>query len=252
MSAHGIEQPDEAISANAGAFPSSGKRRISIRPAPLQNGNGHVGKPANPTPTSIAVIDDRPLLRECMSMFLSTLYEAPINSCATADDFFSFQTDSNSTLIILGVSDQRKDDVFDEIARLRDGCAGCPVLLMIDSCDLDLVKKAIRKGARGVIPTNLTVEVATEAIGLVVAGGAYIPAECLDEEDAPEVKGSTAKAGVLTARELEVMMLLRAGKQNKQIAHLLGLSDGTVKVHIHNMMRKLGTTNRTETIMVPI
>lgn len=49
-----------------------------------------------------------------------------------------------------------------------------------------------------------------------------------------------------TPRELEIVLLVRAGKPNKLIAHALGIAESTVKVHIRNLMRKTRTTNRVQ------
>jgi DNA-binding NarL/FixJ family response regulator len=50
----------------------------------------------------------------------------------------------------------------------------------------------------------------------------------------------------LTAREKEILLLVADGNSNREIARSLGLSEGTVKIHLNNMFRKLGVTNRTE------
>ena len=49
----------------------------------------------------------------------------------------------------------------------------------------------------------------------------------------------------LTTRERQIVLVLSEGLSNKEIARRLGLSDGTVKVHLHNIFGKLGTANRT-------
>jgi DNA-binding NarL/FixJ family response regulator len=54
--------------------------------------------------------------------------------------------------------------------------------------------------------------------------------------------------GGLTAREAQIVELLRSGKPNKQIAFELDLSLGTVKVHLHNIMKKLGAHNRLQVL----
>jgi DNA-binding NarL/FixJ family response regulator len=51
---------------------------------------------------------------------------------------------------------------------------------------------------------------------------------------------------LLTMREIEVVHAIRVGKSNKIIAFELGMSEGTVKAHVHNIMRKIGAANRTE------
>lgn len=200
-------------------------------------------------PATVAVVDRRPLLRDCMSLFLSTLYNVPISSCASVDEFLASRSDKDPSLVLLSAIDERRNELLEDLDRLCQECAGCPILVILNTCNFDLVSETLQKGAAGVLPTNLTTEVAAEAIGLVIAGGTFIPRECLERETRPAAANTPYRPGVLTPRETEILTLLRSGKQNKQIAHVLGLSEGTVKVHLHNMMRKLGTANRTETIM---
>ena len=52
----------------------------------------------------------------------------------------------------------------------------------------------------------------------------------------------------MTPRQTTVLSLLQQGKANKIIAYELGMSESTVKVHIRNIMRKMGATNRTQAI----
>jgi DNA-binding NarL/FixJ family response regulator len=52
--------------------------------------------------------------------------------------------------------------------------------------------------------------------------------------------------GRLTSRQMMVLSHLQQGKANKIIAHELNMSESTVKVHVRNIMRKMGATNRTE------
>jgi DNA-binding NarL/FixJ family response regulator len=53
----------------------------------------------------------------------------------------------------------------------------------------------------------------------------------------------------LSARELEVLALLAAGRSNKEIARALHVTEGTVKTHTNNLYRKLGARNRTEAVV---
>ena len=56
--------------------------------------------------------------------------------------------------------------------------------------------------------------------------------------------------GPLTSREMTVLALLGEGKKNKQIASALGLSEGTVKMHVMSICKKLEATNRTHVVIV--
>jgi DNA-binding NarL/FixJ family response regulator len=49
----------------------------------------------------------------------------------------------------------------------------------------------------------------------------------------------------LTMREMEVLALMRADKTNKEIASALDISEGTVKIHVHHILSKLGVDSRT-------
>ncbi len=89
------------------------------------------------------------------------------------------------------------------------------------------------------------------AIRFVTAGGVFAPVDLLlaDEvKDAPVRDEAAPPAGLLTPRQMTVLTLLQQGKANKIIAYELGMSESTVKVHIRNIMRKMGATNRTQAI----
>jgi DNA-binding NarL/FixJ family response regulator len=53
----------------------------------------------------------------------------------------------------------------------------------------------------------------------------------------------------LTQRQREVLECLRLGKSNKQIAYELGLSEGTVKIHVTAIFKSLGVKNRTQAVI---
>ena len=113
----------------------------------------------------------------------------------------------------------------------------------------------LRSGAKGYIPTSLPMGVGIEALALVRAGGVYGPVSMLLDkvppppsrpvEIIPEPEDEEAD-NQFTPRQLDVIESLRRGKPNKLIAYELNMCEGTVKVHIRNIMRKLKATNRTE------
>jgi DNA-binding NarL/FixJ family response regulator len=199
-------------------------------------------------PRRIAVIESRSLLRDCFSMFFSTLYDSTIEAFENVDEMLRSHEPDQHKLIVMGWNGNSRQLMLGQLSKLCRECGHSPVIVMQDDCDYALVCEALRAGARGVVTTALSADVATEAIGMVMAGGSFIPAESMmqpSNQSRPQVNPKTR----LTAREGQVLELLKAGKQNKQIAFSLSLSEGTVKVHLHNMMKKLGTTNRTQTIV---
>ena len=141
-----------------------------------------------------------------------------------------------------------------DIAVLRETFATTQLVVLSDATDLDpaVVKGMLNQGASGFILTSQTgLQMMVSALAMVAAGGTFVPREVLFFEAAvkPSATKEPRRAGRLTAREQEVLQLLKQGKPNKLIAYELHLSESTVKVHIRNTMRKVGSTNRTHTAM---
>jgi DNA-binding NarL/FixJ family response regulator len=140
---------------------------------------------------------------------------------------------------------------------------GRPLVLLSDHDDADTVILAVKAGVRGFVPTRLDPAVAVQALSFVVAGGVFFPPSALLERglraDIAEGPGASQPNGrgeainghhhglaALTARQQEVLRLLRQGSSNKVIARLLDMRESTVKVHVRQIMRKLGAANRTQ------
>ena len=121
---------------------------------------------------------------------------------------------------------------------------------------------ALENGAAGYIPKSSSAKVLLGALQLVLAGGVYLPEQAIRSDRVADFAGAPPSAGVraddpfsqlsggagdhLTPRQREVLTRLRDGKSNKQIAHELGLTEGTVKVHVTAILRHLGVRNRTQ------
>jgi DNA-binding NarL/FixJ family response regulator len=82
----------------------------------------------------------------------------------------------------------------------------------------------------------------------VKAGGTFAPLDLLltPRPDPVREAPSVSQQSRLTSRQVMVLGHLQQGKANKIIAHELGMSESTVKVHVRNIMRKMGATNRTQ------
>ena len=101
----------------------------------------------------------------------------------------------------------------------------------------------------GLLPMNLPIDQWTPMLRLVLSGDCFVPARLLDHEpEGHEVSGTRENNcdAALTPREREVLTLVAVGKRNKIIAHELGLSEHTVKLHLHNVITKIDVSNRTE------
>ncbi|MBU2408692.1 MAG: response regulator transcription factor, partial [Gammaproteobacteria bacterium] len=128
---------------------------------------------------------------------------------------------------------------------------------------------ALELGVLGFIPKAYSPEVMLSAVRLVLAGGVYVPPMMLSAVPPGIVAGvangalpvpARGPAGgsqqtlehlrnVLTDRQVEVLQLLSQGKPNKLIGRALGISEGTVKIHLAAIFRALNVRNRTEAVV---
>ena len=141
-----------------------------------------------------------------------------------------------------------------DIAALRDAFATTQLVVLSDATTMDpaVVKSVLNQGASGFILTSQTgLQMLVSALGLVASGGTFVPKQMLFYQDNMHQTSTKEpkQKGQLTARELDVLKLVKQGKPNKLIAYELNLSESTVKVHIRNTMRKMGSTNRTHVAM---
>ena len=105
--------------------------------------------------------------------------------------------------------------------------------------DRDLLT-AVARGAYGVIFKDATPSALVQSLRRVVDGRRFFP---LTNGNGNAINGNVLM--VLTEREREIMHLVAEGLANKEVGRLLNISDGTIKVHLHHIYRKLAITNRT-------
>jgi DNA-binding CsgD family transcriptional regulator len=115
---------------------------------------------------------------------------------------------------------------------------------------------AIRNGATGYFPLSTKASVLKHALPLILLGEIYIPACALrlDHGHAmPRPEGLVPRTrnadGGLTPRQCETIAMLGEGKSNKEIAREMRVLEGTVKLHVRGILRKLGVRNRTEAVL---
>lgn len=144
------------------------------------------------------------------------------------------------------------------LERVRSEHPTLPVIVLSGSDDPAVMRSVLDLGALGFIPKAYSPEVMLSAIRLVMAGGVFVPAMMMQPgvsmtADKPAADGDEpsveALRKLLTERQVEVLRLLSNGKPNKLIARDLGISEGTVKIHLAAIFRALNVRNRTEAVV---
>jgi DNA-binding NarL/FixJ family response regulator len=200
----------------------------------------------------MAVIDEKSFTRECIIRSLQALDDRlHIVSFATCDD--CLQNIGSNEIILYHVYEASGNWNNNNLKlfSFRKLLKTVPVIILSDFDCPDSLVEMFENGARGFIPTdNTTPEQIIEIIGLVKVGGIFLPLSSLALRKAKRSSATTKTltSNQFTPSELSVLDRLKLGKANKLIAHELGVSESTVKVHIGRIMKKLKVTNRTQIV----
>jgi DNA-binding NarL/FixJ family response regulator len=134
---------------------------------------------------------------------------------------------------------------LETIKLLREEFDDVRVLIFSNYASGEEVFQAMRAGAAGFVVKEMALDRLLEAIRKVHQGEQYIPPEI-----ATRMSGRLLSQ--LSARELEVLQLIAKGLSNKEIGAALHVVEGTVKIHITNILAKLGVSDRTQAIVVAV
>lgn len=203
-------------------------------------------------PGYIALIDTRVLERECLA---HTLRHHQIDrKVMTFSDMAEWRRASGdiglpcAVLFNAGNMAVNGEELVAEIANMVEAVSPAAVIILSDDQEINAILKIIALGVNGYIPSSISIEVCIQAISLAIAGGRFIPASSLlgIQELLGFTAAKTPSVMEFTNRQSAVAEALRCGKANKDIASELNLCESTIKVHIRNIMKKLGATNRAE------
>lgn len=193
----------------------------------------------------ILVIDDHPMCREALSELLRQRYPAGVLTVESSPDTALDVLGGEAQTLV--VADRATCDAGGVSAeQLCHAAANAAVIVMDDRFDASAARRALAAGARGYIPKTHPRELVDAAIGLVAAGGLYLPQE-------GEADGGASGSGPprrLSKRQSEVLDLLLQGCTNREIAAALGISLPTVKLHVQAILNATGARNRTEAALL--
>jgi DNA-binding NarL/FixJ family response regulator len=202
---------------------------------------------------TIVVIESRVLVRDCLVRAIQAANELNLVGVANVDDALEVSAARGADLFLLSLADPLKIvHHAQNIARLISE-RGAPVTVLGDDETFDEIAQMFDMGVVGYISTDLSAEVVGESLRLVLAGGKFVPASvlvtarftnCLQTLPLEQYKG------MFTERQIGVLEALSLGKANKVIANELKMKEGTVKVYVRNLMRRLKARNRTELALI--
>lgn len=198
---------------------------------------------------TVMLVDDHPLLIKGLKQLLE--FESDIEVVAEASNGASAVKEAvehDPDLIILDLNMQGMDGIQTLKSMRKEGVTSRIVMLTVSDQDEDVVA-AITAGADGYLLKDMDPEELLDQLRRAINGKMVLSA-ALTEVLATAIRkpASRQQADInnLTNREYEILTLIAKGMSNKVIARELGISDGTVKVHVKHLLKKLGLRSRVE------
>jgi DNA-binding NarL/FixJ family response regulator len=194
----------------------------------------------------VLCVDDHPLIREGIAAILEgesdmRLVGEAMNGREAIESFRRHRPDV--TLMDLRMPDM---DGVEAIARIRSEFSDARIIVLTSYAGDALALGALTAGASGYLLKNMLRRDMLDAIRAVHTGKRQIPREIATKI------AEHASDDALTAREIDVLRHVAAGRSNKAIATELKISESTVKAHVKAILAKLDADGRTHGVMIAV
>lgn len=206
----------------------------------------------------ILIADDHELFLQGLLFILKKQYsDAQIITANNYTEIFDLLTKQKNFDLIITDLAMPGANWLDALKRIHQECPNVPIIIISAVFERSILQKTFDIGVSGYISKSFSNKLIIGAINLVLAGGIYIPQELLNAdalstpeqislllETPADSENPDADTKILTPRQRDVLNCLAKGMSNKSIARELGLSEGTVKIHITLILRALDVSNR--------
>ena len=203
--------------------------------------------PGDGRPTRVVLVDDHPMLRAGTQAALQAHADLAVVGVANdgAEALRLSETLQPDVLVLdIGLPDMSGVEVA---RKVRATCPDIAILILSAHASPAYVRSLRNIGVRGFVSKTVSGDQLAEAVRRVAGGSMVIDlAGGSAENQAAEDLSAEAAEERLTARELEVLERLAAGRRNMEIAAELNVSLNTVEFHVRHVLAKLGTRSRTE------
>ena len=194
---------------------------------------------------SVLIADDHRLVLDILSLYLSAQIDISVKTASDVEAAAELlKTDGSFDVILLDYNMPGMHGLkgLDRIMRLN---APKPVAILTGNPTRRMMDEALEAGAAGILPKTMPAKSLANAIRFIHAGETYMPLSLMRDE----MNSSSSNGGPLSAREMTVLAFLGEGKQNKEIANELTLSEATIKMHVKSICKKLDANNRTHAVI---
>jgi DNA-binding NarL/FixJ family response regulator len=194
----------------------------------------------------VLCVDDHPSVRDGLSAIIDLQPDMTlVGEAATGQEALQQFRSLRPDITLL---DLRLPDIsgFDVIRKVRAEAPNARIIVLSSfEGDAD-IRRALDAGAQGYVVKGMVREELLDVIRSVHAGKKRLPAAVA------QTLVEYMSADTVSPREIEVLVLVGAGKRNKEIAAELSIAEDTVKMHVRNILSKLQASDRTEAVTIAL
>ena len=173
-------------------------------------------------------------------------------SCTDGEQVVSAIRRHRPDILILDPQLSRKNWLKAVVREIKVERLSTRVVLLAGTLDARETIEATRLGVKGFLLKEMSPQLMLQCIRKVCGGGTWLERRSTGRAFATMLARETSTrdiARLLTRRELDVFYMVSSGLRNKQVAERLKISDGTVKIHVHNIYQKLRLNGRVQLVL---
>ena len=200
---------------------------------------------------NILVVDDHPFFLHGFSQYLGETSEFEVETALSVDEAITKIDVARPDLAMLDVT-MHGGGGLRVLRYLRLHYPNVPAMFLTVHIDPEQTIEAMRLGIKGIALKDSDPDAIIEGMNAVLAGGKWFETAVTEpalQYSIEKPSGSVRSDDLLTKRELEIVELVCLGLRNRQIADRCNLTEGTVKIHLNSIYRKLGVASRAELIV---
>jgi len=207
----------------------------------------------------VILIDDHALVRKGLEELLRSRGIDIVASVGSGEEGIDQARQLDADIILLDI---KMPDIngLDTLKRMREEGVETPVLMLTMSRDENDLEQSLQNGAQGYLLKDMDPEDLIPALNDAIEGTNVVSSELIGsltriiqgKPKEQEILEPATPLSELTPREHEILTHIAEGESNKVIAKKLGISDGTVKLHVKAILRKLGVHSRVEAAVIAV
>ncbi|WP_424207091.1 response regulator [Sulfuricaulis sp.] len=206
----------------------------------------------------LLLIDDHALVRKGLEELLRSRGVEVVASAGSGEEGIAQALALSPDVILLDIKMPIMNGI-ETLERLRASNVTVPILMLTMSRDDADLRAALRGGAAGYLLKDMNPEDLVPALEAALRGDNVVAKEMVGSltrivqgQTSETPRRSTAPLSELTPREMEILSHVAEGQSNKMIARALNITDGTVKLHVKAILRKLGVHSRVEAAVIAV